>query len=49
LDDGEVYLELKNYTLVLDPADVTAELGNLFGGNEVLGELRTTPVPNPTA
>lgn len=27
---------------MVDPAHVTVELGNLFGGNEVLGELRTT-------
>jgi hypothetical protein len=49
LDDGEVHLVLKDYKLVVEPAKFTIQLGNLFGGNEVLGELRTTPVANPTA
>jgi hypothetical protein len=44
-----VYLELKDYKLEMDPRKVSAELGNLFGGNSLLGELRTTEVPNLTA
>ncbi|PNF31883.1 hypothetical protein B7P43_G07895 [Cryptotermes secundus] len=37
LDDGEVYLVLQDHRLTVDPAHATVELGNLFGGNEVLG------------
>jgi hypothetical protein len=40
---------LRDYKLVLDPTKVTAHLGNLFGGNEVLGKQRATVVPSLAA
>jgi hypothetical protein len=47
-DDGQVYLEPKEYTVEFEPKDVKAHLGNLFNGNEVLGELRTCAAPDLT-
>jgi hypothetical protein len=38
-DDGQQYLVLMDYHLDFVPAKITFELGNLFNGNKVLGEL----------
>lgn len=38
-DDGQQYMVLKDYHLHLAPAIVTVELGNLYSGNKMLGEL----------
>jgi hypothetical protein len=40
---------LRDYRLVLDPTKITSHLGNLFGGNEVLGKQRATVVPSLAA
>jgi hypothetical protein len=44
-----VYLEPKKYKVEFEPKNVKAYLGNLFGGNKVLGELRTCAGPGLTA
>jgi hypothetical protein len=44
-----VYLEPKEYKVEFEPKDIKAHLGNLFNGNEVLGELRSRVVPDLTA
>jgi hypothetical protein len=44
-----VYLEPKEYKVEFEPKNVKAHLGNLFNGNEVLGEFRTCALPYHTA
>jgi hypothetical protein len=39
---------LKDYHLDLVPGNVTFELGNLFNGNKVLGELASCVLQNTT-
>ena len=48
-DDGQQYLVLKDYLLHLVPANVTLEVGNLFNGNKVLGELESCVLQNSTS
>jgi hypothetical protein len=48
-DDGQVYLEPKDYKVEFQPKDVKAHLGNLFNGNEVLGKFRMRAAPGLTA
>jgi hypothetical protein len=48
-DDGQVYLELKEYKVEFEPKKIKAYLGDLFHGNTVLGELRTRAYRHPTA
>jgi hypothetical protein len=47
-DDGQQYLVFKDYHLDLVPGNVTIELGNLFNGNKVLGELASCIIQNMT-
>jgi hypothetical protein len=44
-DDGQVYLQPKEYEVEFEPKNAKAHLGNLFNGNEVLGGFRTCAVP----
>jgi hypothetical protein len=45
LEDGQVYLVLKDYHMILVPQNVKVYLDNLFNGNKVLGEWRSSVVP----
>ena len=45
-DDGEQYLVLKDYQLHLVPGTIAFEMGNLFDGNKVLGELESCVLQN---
>jgi hypothetical protein len=47
-DDCDSYLVLHDYTLQLLPEKVTIDLGNLFNGNTVLGELASCVLQNTT-
>jgi hypothetical protein len=47
-DDCQAYLVLQDYTLQLVPTSMTIELGNLFNGNKVLGELASCVLQNTT-
>jgi hypothetical protein len=38
-EDGKTYLVPYDYDLSADPKKVTADFGNLFNGNKVLGEI----------
>jgi hypothetical protein len=46
LADSQVYLVLKDYSLIFIPQDMKAHLDNLFNGNKVLGERRASLVAN---
>jgi hypothetical protein len=48
-DDGQVYLQPKEYKVEFEPKNVKAHLGNLFNGNTVLGELTVRAFRYPTA
>ena len=47
-DDGQQYMVLKDYNLHLGPERLSIELGNLFHGNKVLGELESCALQNKT-
>jgi len=48
-DDGQQYMVLKDYHLHLRPARLSIELGNMFNGNKVLGELEICILQNSTS
>jgi hypothetical protein len=49
MDDGKVYLDLKDSNVDFEPKNVVAKLENLFNGNKLLGKLRTFAAPNLTS
>jgi hypothetical protein len=38
-EDGQQYLVLTDYHMDVVPSNATAQMGNLFNGNKVLGKL----------
>jgi hypothetical protein len=47
-DDGQQYMVFMDYQLDLRPTGVSYEMGNMFNGNKVLGELESCVLHNST-
>jgi hypothetical protein len=49
LQDGQMYLVLQDYRIILVPKEMKVHLDNLFNGNKLLGKRRWPLVPNVAA